>query len=108
MAVFLVGSVLTCDKPKCNCHMFLSQVLKFHVFVTGLSHVSELVVHVCLEGVGGVGAKWAKIRPILTLMNFSKKQQCPVNVFLPLNMHHELSEQNKIAQFYSDEMSKLR
>ena len=58
--------------------------------------------------IGGVGAKWAKIRPILTLMNFSKKQQCPVNVFLPLNMHHELSEQNKIAQFYSDEMSKLR
>ena len=59
-------------------------------------------------GGGGVGAKWAKIRPILTLMNFSKKQRCPVNVFLPLNMHHELSEQNKIAQFYSDEMSKLR
>ena len=59
-------------------------------------------------GGGGVGAKWAKIRPILTLMNFSKKQRCPVNVFLPLNMHHEISEQNKIAQFYSDEMSKLR
>ena len=61
-----------------------------------------------IESIGGVGAKWAKIRPILTLMNFSKKQRCPVNVFLPLNMHHELSEQNKIAQFYSDEMSKLR
>ena len=58
--------------------------------------------------IGGVGAKWAKIRPFLTLMNFSKKQRCSVNVVLPLNMHHELSEQNKIAQFYSDEMSKLR
>ena len=60
------------------------------------------------QQLGGVGAKWAKIRPFLTLMNFSKEQRCPVNVVLPLNMHHELSEQNKIAQFYSDEMSKLR
>ena len=60
------------------------------------------------KNLGGVGAKWAKIRPILTSMNFSKKQRCPVNVVLPLNMHHELSEQKKIAQFYSDEMSKLR
>ena len=67
---------------------------------TGL--VASYKVRPTISVGGGVGAKWAKIRPILTLMNFSKKQRCPVNVFLPLNMHHEISEQNKIAQFYSD------
>ena len=38
MAVFLVGSLLTCDKPRCNCHMLLSQVFEIspvsHRFVT--------------------------------------------------------------------------
>ena len=82
----------------------LGQSLSDDIFVSEVK-AKELMIG---GGGGGVGAKWAKIRPFLTLMNFSKKQQCPVNVVLPLNMHHELSEQNKIAQFYSDEMSKLR
>ena len=94
-------STFTLDSLKAlNLFSISSQQLPFTS--DAVDHYNQLMT------VGGVGAKWAKTRPILTLMNFSKKQQCPVNVFLPLNMHHELSEQNKIAQFYSDEMSKLR